>query len=39
MLSARIGNGRVDGVKFGETAARQGGCNPELSSGLPLGTG
>jgi len=33
-LSTRIGNGRVNGVKFGGTAARQGGCNTELSPGL-----
>jgi hypothetical protein len=33
-LSTRLGNGRVNGVKFGGTAARQGGCNTELSPGL-----
>src|SRR5687768_6894814 len=30
-LSIRIGNDRVNGVKFGETAPREGDCNPELS--------
>lgn len=30
-LSTRVGNARVNGVKFGEPAARNGGCNPELS--------
>jgi len=30
-LSTRTGNPRVNGVKFGGTAARRGGCNTELS--------
>ena len=32
-LSTRLGNGGVNGVKVGGTAARQGGCNTELSPG------